>query len=137
MFRETLRDEVLNPPHLSDTLEQLGLVGVHLTTEEFVYADMIYDKYVKLSTPDRIALAIAYNRKITLLTGDKALRNAAEKEGVKVLGTIGLLDLMLDQDCIDDAEYQSCLREFLNHPERRLPQKELQKRIDKEVEKQE
>ena len=51
---------------------------------------------MKLSIYDRIALAIAKHRGITLLTGDGALRKAARAEGVHVLGTIGIEFLSSD-----------------------------------------
>lgn len=47
--------------------------------------------YPKLSIQDRIALAIAKQRNIVLLPGDMALRKAATKEGVSIMGTLGVL----------------------------------------------
>lgn len=38
MFEEALRKEIISPPGLLQELEQLGLKGVDLTTEEFYYA---------------------------------------------------------------------------------------------------
>ena len=57
-------------------------------------------------------------------------RKAAEKEGVEVFGTIGLLDRLYDGDYINKIEYQFCLKSLLEHKERRLPEEELQKRIN-------
>ena len=85
---------------------------------------------MKLSGYDRTALAVAKYRKIPLLTGDNPLRKAAEKEGVEVFGTIGLLDKLYEGDYINKLEYQFCLESFLEHKERRLPEEELQKRIE-------
>lgn len=130
MYKEALRKEVINPPELFVDLQKRGLVGVNLTIEEFYYADELSKKYVKLSGYDRIALAVAKMRNIPLLTGDNPLKKAAEKEGVEVFGTIGLLDKLYDGDYINKLEYQFCLESFLEHKERRLPTEELQKRID-------
>ena len=94
MYKEALRKEIINPPELLTDLQKRGLIGVDLTIEEFFYADELSKKYVKLSGYDRTALAVAKYRKIPLLTGDNPLRKAAEKEGVEVFGTIGLLDNM-------------------------------------------
>lgn len=130
MYKEALRKEIINPPELLDDLQKRGLMGVDLTIEELFCADELSKKYVKLSGYDRIALAVAKYRKIPLLTGDDPLRKAAEKEGVEVFGTIGLLDKLYDGDYINKLEYQFCLESLLEHKERRLPAEELQKRID-------
>ena len=130
MYKEALRKEIISPPEFLDGLQKRGLIGVDLTIEEFFYADELSKKYVKLSGYDRTALAVAKYRKIPLLTGDNPLRKAAEKEGVEVFGTIGLLDRLYDGDYINKIEYQFCLESLLEHKERRLPVEELQKRIN-------
>ena len=130
MFEEALRKEIISPPGLLQELEQLGLKGVDLTTEEFYYALELSSRYKKLSAYDRTALAIAKLRNIPLLTGDQPLREASKSESVRVFGTIGLLDALFDGHYINKAEYLSCLESFLQHTERRLPAEELQKRID-------
>jgi len=130
MYKEALRKEIISPPELLEGLQKRGLIGVDLTIEEFFFADELSKKYVKLSGYDRTALAVAKFRKIPLLTGDNPLRKAAEKEGVEVFGTIGLLDRLYDGDYINKIEYQFCLESLLEHKERRLPVEELQKRIN-------
>lgn len=130
MYKEALRKEIINPPELLTDLQKRGLIGVDLTIEEFFYADELSKKYVKLSGYDRTDLAVAKYRKIPLLTGDNPLRKAAEKEGVEVFGTIGLLDKLYEGDYINKLEYQFCLESLLEHKERRLPEEELQKRIE-------
>lgn len=130
MYKEALRKEIINPPELLTDLQKRGLIGVDLTIEELFYADELSKKYVKLSGYDRTALAVAKYRKIPLLTGDNPLRKAAEKEGVEVFGTIGLLDKLYEGDYINKLEYQFCLESLLEHKERRLPEEELQKRIE-------
>ena len=130
MYKEALRKEIISPSELLDGLQKRGLIGVDLTIEEFFYADELSKKYVKLSGYDRTALAVAKFRNIPLLTGDNPLRRAAEKEGVEVFGTIGLLDKLYDGDYINKLEYQFCLENLLEHKERRLPAEELQKRIN-------
>ena len=130
MYKEALRKEIISPSELLDGHQKRGLIGVDLTIEEFFYADELSKKYVKLSGYDRTALAVAKFRNIPLLTGDNPLRRAAEKEGVEVFGTIGLLDKLYDGDYINKLEYQFCLENLLEHKERRLPAEELQKRIN-------
>lgn len=130
MYKEALRKEIISPPELLDDLQKRGLVGIDLTIEEFFYADELSKKYVKLSGYDRTALAVAKLRSIPLLTGDNPLRKAAEKEGVEVFGSIGLLDRLYRGDYINKIEYQFCLESLLEHKERRLPTDEIQKRLD-------
>lgn len=81
---------------------------------------------------DRIALAIAKQRGIVLLTGDKALRKAASQEGVSTLGTLGVLDRLLSGNYIDKDEYLTCITSLKQHNgyEVRLPTDELDKRLD-------
>lgn len=81
---------------------------------------------------DCIALAIAKCRGLTLLSGDGPLRKAAMQEGVKVIGTIGLLDELYSQELVDTTEYIFCLEELLrnNGGKVRLPGHELQRRLD-------
>ena len=131
MFEEALRKEIISPPELLKELEKLGLKGVELTTEEFYYALDLSLHYKKLSVYDRTALAIAKLRDIPLLTGDQPLREAAKSEGVRVFGTIGLLDELFLGHYISKGEYLLCLEAFLQHAERRLPVEELQRRISK------
>ena len=86
-----------------------------------------------MSIQDRIALAIARNRKIVLLTGDKALRTAAMLEGVPIMGTLGVLDQLFKGNYISDAEYESCLKELEKHNggEVRLPHGEIKRRLER------
>lgn len=66
------------------------------------------------------------------MTGDGPLRKAAVQEGVVVIGTIGVLDRLYDGAYIGKEEYVSCLIALLenNGKKVRLPEKELQKRVD-------
>ena len=134
MDEDTIQDELLSPPKLGSMLQSLGLRSTELTEEEYWPAEEYMQKYSKPSRYDCVALAIAKCRNITLLTGDKALRKAASEEGVSVIGTIGVLDKLLEQNLVDEEEYISCLEALKaqNHKNGkiRLPEKELQKRID-------
>ncbi len=129
MYREALLEEVISPPELMGDLKKLGLESVELTTEEFFFAADCVEKYVRISRYDSIALAIAKCREIPLLTGDNALRKAALAEGVEVIGTIGILDKLYNGSYITQMEYRNCLEAFLEHKERRLPVKEIEKRL--------
>lgn len=131
MYEETMESELLVPPGFREEVEKAGLVAVDITEEEFFLAEKWGMQYPKLTTQDRIALAIAKNREITLLTGDKPLRNAAKAEGIKVIGTIKILDELYDSNYIPKEEYKYCLIELQKHNgmEVRLPKNEIIKRI--------
>lgn len=133
MYLESITSELLSPAGFQDELMAAGLVGVDITIEEFELAEAWGNVYLKLSVQDRIALAIAKLRKIVLLTGDMALRKAADKEGVPVLGTIGLLDKLFEGQYITHGEYRRCLEELQKHNgiKVRLPSAELQKRLER------
>lgn len=75
---DAIEDELLSPPELKSELLNNGLAGVEITIEEFTLAEKYGTQYIKLSTYDRIALAIVKNGGISLLTGDLALRRAAK-----------------------------------------------------------
>lgn len=132
MYTESITSELLTPVGFQAELTAAGLVGVDITIEEFMLAESWGRVYPRLSTQDRIALAIAKERKIILLTGDMALRKAADKEGVKIMGTIGVLDKLYEGEYITAEEYEYCLLELQKHngKEVRLPRAELQKRLD-------
>ena len=131
MFRETIFQEMLYPENLNERLLSLGLQAVDITVEELFYADDVNNKYSRISVHDSIALAIAKKRNIILLTGDKALRIAAEKEGVLVMGTIELLDRLYNEHDINRSEYLNCILQLHknNNGKVRLPEDELIRRL--------
>lgn len=131
MNDETVEDELLNPPGLSERLLSLGLQKTELSEAEFFLAEEYKGRYSNPSIYDCIALAIAKVRGIILLTGDLALRKAAKAEGVDVMGTIGVLDCLHESDKISSEKYADCLNKFLekNGGKIRLPKRELEKRL--------
>ena len=131
MHNDAIEDELLSPQGIAGALKDAGLVGVDLTIEEFFLADSFGPKYPRLSIYDRVALAIAKERGLTLLTGDMALRKAAIEENVPIMGTIGILDQLFENGNITKEEYKDCLESLqsLNGEEVRLPAKELAKRL--------
>lgn len=133
MNEDAIEDELLSPKELRKKLVNLGLRAVELTEEEFYLAEEYNQKYLKPSLYDCVALAIAKVRGITLMTGDGPLRKAAKQEHVQVLGTIGVLDQLLDGKYIDNEEYRYCINALLlnNGGKVRLPEQALLKCIEK------
>lgn len=58
-------------------------------------------RYGRISRYDCAALALAREHECVLLTGDAYLREAAEREGVPVHGTIWLVARMLEEQLLD------------------------------------
>ena len=134
MNEDAIENELLSPKGIQKALIGLGLKAVELSEEEFCLAEEYSSKYSKPSLYDCVALAIAKVRGITLMTGDGPLRKAAEHEGVAVIGTIGVLDQLYRGNYIGVEEYVGCLKELQKHNGQkvRLPEKELQKRIEEQ-----
>lgn len=132
MNRDAVDEELLSPPGLGLELISYGLVPVEMNTEEFFLAEQYGYSYKKLSIHDRIALAIAKSRQITLLTGDRALRKAAQCEDVSFIGTLGILDQLWNQQRITVDELKICLQRLLdnNGGVVRLPESEILSRLE-------
>ena len=60
----------------------------------------LHQKYIKPSVNDMLALTLAKYERCQLLTGDKALREAAKAFNVEVHGTIWLVEQMLQGEKI-------------------------------------
>ena len=133
MSEDAIADELLSPPELGQELISHGLKPVEISIEEFELAQSYGEKYIKLSVYDRIALSIAKNRNIILLTGDGALRKASREEGVRVIGTIGIMDQLLERELVSEAEYVECLQRLKqqNGGLVRLPWVEIETRLEK------
>jgi predicted nucleic acid-binding protein len=133
MSQDAIDDELLSPIGLGNNLISLGLIGVELSEEEFYLAVDYSNQHARLSKHDCAALAIAKTRGIILLTGDGHLRCVAKQEGVRVMGTIGLLDQLIEYEYINNDQYVKCLKSLQRENGRavRLPGDELEKRIKK------
>lgn len=133
MNQDAITDELLSPRGMREELLRLGLQPTEMTEDEFYYALTMAKTHPRLSGYDCSALAIAKYRRLVLMTGDAALRKAALSEGVSVVGTIGLLDKLFEDEKITSDEYRECLLLLIkvNGREVRLPMAELQNRLNK------
>ena len=133
MNEDAIADELLFPPELGQELISHGLKPVGISIEEFELAQSNGEKYIKLSIYDRIALSIAKNRNIVLLTGDGALQKAGRQEKVRVTGTLGIMDQLLEKELVSEVEYVDCLQRSKQHNggSVRLPSAELEARLEK------
>lgn len=122
----------------SPGLADLGLQIMEVSGHFVAYAQKLPKQHNHLlaakngpkpSHNDYLALALAKQEVCTLLTGDTNLRTVAEKEEVNVMGTIGLLCAMVENQLltVDDA-LQALDR--MKTGKRRLPWLEAEKRLN-------
>jgi len=109
-------------------LPGLGLQVLEISAEYMHEAYRLREQYNKPGQNDLFALSLAKQEACPLVTGDKDLREAAERETVHVRGTLWLVERMVEQDIlsIEDAEtaYQK-----MEDVGRRLPWDEVRKQI--------
>jgi hypothetical protein len=131
MSKEAIDNELLSPPGLNKRLVSLGLKSTVFDLNEFYLAEKYQNKYLKLTRYDALALSIAYQRKWNLLTGDGALRKAAQTEKINCVGTLWLLDDLRSSGCISCILYNQALVNIRKHNGKkiRLPAAEINARI--------
>jgi predicted nucleic acid-binding protein len=105
--------------HHSELLSY-GLQIRSLSSEAMAYAFELSAKYTQPGTNDLFALALAKECSCPLLTGDGALRQAAEHEAVVLFGTIWIVEHMVRQHLISIEEARE-LFETMREQKRRLP----------------
>jgi predicted nucleic acid-binding protein len=98
----------------------MGLVVKSLSADGVARVQALSQKYVRPSRNDLFALALAEHEQCPLLTGDAALRNAAEAESVEVKGTLWLVSEMLRKECITTAVARVAFQQ-MREAGRRLP----------------
>jgi predicted nucleic acid-binding protein len=131
MSAMAIDDEVLSPADLSEKLISAGLMAVDMTDDELALLEQYTARHRRISTYDAIAMAISKGRGIILLTGDKALKNAANAEGIEVHGLLWIIDQLLEADLITASEHNVCMIDLKNNPSGRfrLPAGEIELRI--------
>lgn len=119
----------------SPGLEDLGLLIMEVSGDFVKYAEQLPGQYnhtlparngPKPSHNDYLALALAKQESCTLLTGDANLRVVASKEQVTVMGTIGLLCAMVENQLLSVDDAFKAL-ERMKDGKRRLPWPEAEK----------
>jgi hypothetical protein len=86
-------------------LEAQGLRILEVTGDYVRYASELPDKYGSEPSPnDYLALALAKQEGCPLLTGDQALKAAAQAEDLSVMGTVWLLRTMIENQLLSVDE---------------------------------
>lgn len=110
-------------------LVTLGLEVMEVKSEAVRYAETLGERYRSTGAIDLLALALARQECCPLLSGDKALRQAAKKEGVDVRGTIWLVGEMLQAKVVTRKQARAAYAAMLSDG-RRLPEDEIKKQLD-------
>lgn len=98
----------------------IGLQLLSLNSDSMMCAFQLNSKYRNPSINDLMALSLAKQESCPLLTGDKALRDAAQKEAVLIKGTVWVLEQLVIHQHIDKTTALNALQTMQdNH--RRLP----------------
>ena len=105
-----------------------GLRSMTLIGAEVVEVMDLAARYLAPSINDLFALVLARGMGLTLLTGDRALRQLAGSQGVSVHGTLWLMDELVRQAVITPMEAAEALERMLESG-RRLPEAECRARL--------
>lgn len=85
-------------------------------------------RYPRPSRADLFALVLAQREGAALLTGDRHLREAAEREGLEVHGTLWIVDRLMDFSLLSGPDAAKALLR-MREAGRRLPAEEVEKRL--------
>ena len=115
---DVLFEQELRKQHAD--LLQMGLQKLSLTEQSMIYVVQLSGQYRKTSLYDLMALSLARQESCPLLTGDKALRDAAQKEAVLIKGTVWVLEQLVVHQKIDKNQAITAL-DTMKSQGRRLP----------------
>ncbi|MBN2569842.1 MAG: DUF3368 domain-containing protein [Deltaproteobacteria bacterium] len=120
--------EELKQPAGADLIS-LGLETQSLGPDLVLEMVEMIQNYPRPSRIDISGLVLARHLKVPLLSGDGELRKATGREGIKLHGTLFLLDKMVEHRLITPTEAAQALSRMLLCRSR-LPEKECTKRFD-------
>lgn len=116
-----------SPPTIA-TLERLIQAGMQVMDTDLDNMMEILSRTRGLSEEDCSVLECAKRNEGTMITGDKALRNSAKRDGVLVRGMLHVFDEMVGQGILAKEEAAGILQELMAG-NARLPTAEIEKRI--------
>lgn len=125
--------DVLFEEELKQRHEHLFFAGLKQKSLKPAYVQLVLkltQKYRKASRNDLFALCLAKQESCNLLTGDKPLRKAAEKEGVFCYGTIWLVCQMVTQGILTVEEARQSFKQMKDSGSR-LPWQVVEAQLSK------
>jgi hypothetical protein len=125
---DILFEEELRVDH--SELPRLGLELLELRENTVQHADRLIEKYRSLgaSINDLLALALAWQEKCPILTGDHRLRTAGQTEGIDVHGTLWLIEQMFQARTINYRQVEAGY-EKMRAAGRRLPWDDVERQL--------
>ncbi len=105
-----------------------GLQSVSLSGAQVIEVLTLAAQHRRPSINDLFALVLARSRGVPLLTGDRALRELAEAEGITVHGSLWLLDELVRLAVIPPVRAGRGLEQMMAHGSR-LPERECKLRM--------
>lgn len=93
-------------------LLELGLGVLELDPASMTYAHEVSQRYKGPSRNDCFALALARQENCPLVTGDRALRRAAEREAVVVMGTLWAVEALVRHEKITTVEARAAYQKM-------------------------
>ena len=119
--------EELAPSHSHLLLS--GLKVLSLTSSTMLQAEKLMQKYPKPGRNDCLALLLAKQQSCPLLSGDAELRRAAEAEQVDCMGTLWVVEKLLQHNLVSYSKAKQAYLSMQQH-QRRLPWKEVFERLE-------
>lgn len=116
--------------NLSARLVEWGLIIRPLDGEEIEAVVALGGESIRPSRTDLSTLVVADSENGILVTGDGALRDAAEAEGTGVHGTLWIVDALVSQDVVREQEAARALQLMMDG-DRRLPRRAVERRVQK------
>lgn len=121
-----LEEELTNPSGV--WLENHGVRRCELSGPQVEIVVQMAARYSHPSRRDLFALVQAKEERAVLLTDDGPLRKAARIEGLKLHGTLWVLDQMLAYEMIDKPRALTGLRQMI-YTGSRFPKDEIERRL--------
>ena len=116
-------------PHGGDRLLQFGLQTLGLDGDGLELSAAYRSRDRRLSFVDSLAVAVAKQRQLMLLTGDGILRDVACADGIDCHGLLWLLDALEEDAVISQSDLANALARITAHPRCRLPRSEVADRL--------
>ena len=128
LLSDVIMSELIEPP--GSLFASLGYEIFSIPSDDVMEVLRLRSLYLKPSTNDLFALVGTRNMHGVLITGDNALRKAAESEGLAVHGTLWLLDQLVRFSVITKIVASNALRNMLDNGAR-FPHSECSMRFRK------
>ena len=126
---DLIRMELVRGQHRISLSYLSGMVVHELTSDELMLISELEQTVAnKAKFNDCSVLYLAEKLKVPLISGDSALRAAAQKRGVTVRGTLWIFDTLIERGLLGTKIAAEKLRQLL-HQDRHLPKSACDERF--------